>query len=94
MTPCRASVFSERLDDKYFAVLRTDFGGVARVTSYSERLPKGSTIADAEAAALAELPPDGKALWTATRDTCAPMELRSAALATALVGARWSSSRS
>lgn len=71
----------ERHDAKYFAVQAAD-----RVTTYSMRLPRGSSLAEARAAALAELPPDGKALWTAARDTCAQLELRSQALANALGG--------
>lgn len=67
---------------KYFGVVAGD-----RVLSYSERLPHRSRFADAKAAALAELPPDAKVVWTRTRTGCAQMELRSATLGQA-IGAR------
>jgi len=54
------------------------------VTGYSMRLPKKSTFNEARAAALAELPIDGKVLWTATRRTCAQMELQSSILGQSL----------
>ena len=73
---------SEQYNDKYFGVLSLD----GRVLSYSERLPKGSTFGDAKTAALAELPSDGKVLWTATQDTCAQIGLQSAQLGKALGG--------
>ncbi len=68
-------------DAKYYAVVVQD----GRVVAYSERLPQGS-LAQATDAALLELPTDGKVLWTATRDTCAQMDLQSDELAKAMGG--------
>jgi len=67
-------------DDKYYAVIHQ--GG--HVTGYSMRFPHATTIAQAQMAVLAELPPDGAVAWSATKDVCAQAQLRSATLGSAL----------
>jgi hypothetical protein len=73
----------ERHDAKYYGLIADENG---RIYVLSERLPKGTSIEEAEAAALRELPADAQELWRTSHDQCLLVEYQSDELEMALGG--------
>jgi hypothetical protein len=65
---------------RYYAV--NVLGG--RILNYQVEMYRNTNYAEARAEMLREFPPDAVVLWEASRDTCAQMEVQSAALGQAL----------
>jgi hypothetical protein len=79
-SPDHADPSDPSRNDRYYTVGHTD----GRVTMYSMRNPPGTSIAAAQADALAEFPADATTLWFSQKDVCAATATQSPMIGAAL----------